>query len=217
MVKEDVTYRIVSDHLGSPRLVVNIETGEVAQRMDYDVWGNVIQDTNPGFQPFGFAGGIYDDYTGFIRFGARDYNPEVGRWTTKDPIRFDGESTNIFGYVQNDPVTWIDTDGLAKRKPPSGYGDSGGSEHHSGARKSTEGKHQAGTATKRQSRGRQKGDNARRAPRRRPRDWKGPWPPKSFTPWDLLPDPCYIDPTICNPMWPLDPPPMSCIGNRKAS
>jgi hypothetical protein len=36
MIKEGVTYRIVSDHLGSPRLVVNAETGDVVQRMDYD-------------------------------------------------------------------------------------------------------------------------------------------------------------------------------------
>ena len=57
MIKEGVTYRIISDHLSSPRLVVNADTGEVAQRMDYDVWDRVLEDTNPGFQPFGFAGG----------------------------------------------------------------------------------------------------------------------------------------------------------------
>jgi uncharacterized protein RhaS with RHS repeats len=79
-------YRIVSDHLGSPRLVVNTADGTVAQRMDYDEWGRVIQDTNPGFQPFGYAGGLYDRDTGLVRFGARDYDPETGRWTAKDPI-----------------------------------------------------------------------------------------------------------------------------------
>lgn len=57
LIRGSVTYRIISDWLGSPRLVVNTSTGEVAQRLDYDVWGNVVADTNPGFQPFGFAGG----------------------------------------------------------------------------------------------------------------------------------------------------------------
>ena len=33
------------------------------------------------FQPFGFAGGLYDHQTGLIRFGARDYDSEAGRWT----------------------------------------------------------------------------------------------------------------------------------------
>ena len=78
MVKRGVTYRIVSDHLGSPRLVVNTADGSIVQRMDYDEWGNVINDTNPGFQPFGFAGGIYDLHTGLVRFGARDYDAELG-------------------------------------------------------------------------------------------------------------------------------------------
>ena len=68
MIKAGVIYRIISDHLGSPRLVVNSADGSIAQRMDYDDWGNVTQDTNPGMQPFGFAGGIYDRDTGLVRF-----------------------------------------------------------------------------------------------------------------------------------------------------
>ena len=37
-----------------------------------------LRDTNPGFQPFGFAGGMYDAATGLVRFGARDYDAETG-------------------------------------------------------------------------------------------------------------------------------------------
>ncbi|MEA3411387.1 MAG: RHS repeat-associated core domain-containing protein, partial [Pseudomonadota bacterium] len=92
-------YRIISDHLGSPRLVIDAITGEIAQRIDYDEFGNVLRDTHPGFQPFGFAGGIVDQHTGLVRFGARDYDPETGRWTAKDPIRFDGGDSNLYGYV----------------------------------------------------------------------------------------------------------------------
>ena len=88
MVKNGVTYRIISDHLGSVRLVVDVATGQVVQRMEYDEFGNVILDTNPGFQPFGFAGGVYDPQTGLVRFGIRDYDPETGRWTLKDLIGF---------------------------------------------------------------------------------------------------------------------------------
>jgi RHS repeat-associated protein len=112
MVKEGVTYRIISDHLGSPRLVVNVTSGDVVQRIDYDSWGNVIQDTNPGFQPFGFAGGVYDQHTGLVRYGARDYDPVTGRWTAKDPIRFDGGQFNLYTYVFSDPINGIDPLGL---------------------------------------------------------------------------------------------------------
>jgi RHS repeat-associated protein len=81
--------------------------------MDYDEWGRVTFDSNPGFQPFGFAGGLYDRDTGLVRFGARDYDPETGRWTAKDPILFAGGDANLYGYVKNDPVNWIDSSGLA--------------------------------------------------------------------------------------------------------
>ncbi len=47
-----------------------------------DAWGQVLADSSPGFQPFGFAGGLWDRDTGLVRFGARDYDPEVGRWTS---------------------------------------------------------------------------------------------------------------------------------------
>jgi RHS repeat-associated protein len=113
MVKGGVTYRIVTDQLGSPRLVVDVVTGAIAQRIDYDEFGQVTSDTNPGFQPFGFAGGIYDPDTKLVRFGTRDYDAETGRFATKDPIRFAGGDGNAYVYVWNDPVNFIDPVGLA--------------------------------------------------------------------------------------------------------
>lgn len=119
MIKSGVTYHILTDHLGSPRLVVDTTTGAVVQRLDYDEFGNVVLDTNPGFQPFGFAGGIYDQHTKLVRFGFRDYDAETGRWTAKDPIRFRGGDTNLYGYVLNDPIDLSDPLGLkAKQCPP---------------------------------------------------------------------------------------------------
>lgn len=112
MIKGGTKYRIISDNVGSVRLVVDTTTGNVAQRIDYDEFGNVTLDTNPGFQPFGFAGGIYDRDTGLVRFGARDYDPEIGRWTAKDPILFEGQQANLYVYVFNDPINYIDPTGL---------------------------------------------------------------------------------------------------------
>ena len=92
-------------------MTVNIATGDVVQRIDYDEFGTIINDSNPGFQPFGFAGGIYDQHTKLTRFGARDYDAETGRWTAKDPIRFDG-GVNLYGYTYSEPVNLIDVNGL---------------------------------------------------------------------------------------------------------
>lgn len=77
LIKGGNTYRLIKDHLGSPRRVVDTASGAVAQQLDYDEFGNVLTDTNPGFQPFGFAGGVYDYDTNLMRFGARDYDPEI--------------------------------------------------------------------------------------------------------------------------------------------
>ncbi|HET7629796.1 MAG TPA: RHS repeat-associated core domain-containing protein, partial [Candidatus Saccharimonadales bacterium] len=112
MVKNGKTYRIISDERGSPRFVIDVATRTVAEAINYDAWGNVIKDTNPGFQPFGFAGGLYDSDTGLVRFGARDYDPETGRWTAKDPVSFAGEDANLYGYAIQDPINNLDSSGL---------------------------------------------------------------------------------------------------------
>jgi RHS repeat-associated protein len=94
------------------RAATNVATGAVAQWIDYDELGNVLADTNPGFQPFGFAGGIYDPDTGLVHFGVRDYDAITGRWTAKDPILFDGGQSNLYVYVGNDPINRTDPTGL---------------------------------------------------------------------------------------------------------
>ena len=60
LVRGGNEYRLITDQLGSVRLVVNAADGTVAQELDYDESGRVLNDSNPGFQPFGFAGGFYD-------------------------------------------------------------------------------------------------------------------------------------------------------------
>jgi RHS repeat-associated protein len=111
MVTAAGTFRFITDHLGSPRLVVDTATGAVMERIDYDEWGHVLADSNPGLQPFGFAGGLYDRDTGLVRFGARDYDPHTGRWTSKDPILFGG-GLNVYAYTDDDPMNRLDPGGL---------------------------------------------------------------------------------------------------------
>jgi RHS repeat-associated protein len=95
-------------------MVVDTHTGTVMQRTDYDEFGLIIdEDLAEGFQPviFGYAGGLQDRDTGLIRFGARDYDPMVGRWTSKEPLGFNG-SSNFYVYADNDPVNKVDVTGL---------------------------------------------------------------------------------------------------------
>lgn len=116
MVRGDTTFRLVTDHLGSVRIVVDVSSGVVAQRMEYDEYGRVIEDTRPGFQPFGFVGGLYEPKTGLVRFGARDYDATTGRWTTKDPLGLAAGPTNLYEYVSGRPLDMTDPAGLCPQQ-----------------------------------------------------------------------------------------------------
>jgi len=111
LLKSDTTYRIVKDNLGSTRFVLNAQTGIVVQEINYDEFGNIIKDTNPGFIPFYYAGGFYDNQTKLIRFGARDYDASIGRWTISDPMGFSGGDANLYGYCSQDPINKYDRNG----------------------------------------------------------------------------------------------------------
>ena len=78
IIKSGVEYRVITDQVGSPVLIVNASTGAIAEQISYDAWGNITADSNPGFQPFGFAGGLYD--------------PDVAKSTT-DQIRAELDGT----------------------------------------------------------------------------------------------------------------------------
>lgn len=117
MIGPTATYRVISDHLGSVRLLVNLTTGAIVQRLDYDEFGVVTADSAPGAQPFGFAGGLHDQATMLVRFGKRDYDATLGRWTTKDPMRFKGHDTNLYRYADSDPINRVDPTGLQSCGP----------------------------------------------------------------------------------------------------
>jgi RHS repeat-associated protein len=112
MTKDGSTYYLTYDQVGSLRVVADA-SGNVIKRIGYDSFGNIIEDNDPSFEvPFGFAGGLQDRDTGLVRFGYRDYDPDIGRWTGKDPIFFDGGNTDLYGYCLNNPINLIDPDGL---------------------------------------------------------------------------------------------------------
>jgi hypothetical protein len=47
-----------------------------------------------------------------VHFGAREYDPSIGRWITKDPIGFGGGDSNVYVYVGGDPANLTDPLGL---------------------------------------------------------------------------------------------------------
>ena len=121
MIAGGVTYKFVTDQLGSVRMVVRLDDGSIAQEIDYDAWGLATLLTGTwDDQPFGFAGGFYDPATGLYRFGARDYDPEIGRWTAQDPILFRGGQPNLYEYAKGDAINRIDPNGALVEAPCGG-------------------------------------------------------------------------------------------------
>ncbi len=139
LLRAGATYAYVKNHLGSIVLVVDSGTGAIAQRLDYDPWGNVVGDSAPGFQPFGFAGGCADGDTKLYHMGFRDYDPSTGSFNAKDPLRLsqglshpgvlDFESVRLgsswrkkaasetpvapmYSYARDNPLLYIDENGL---------------------------------------------------------------------------------------------------------
>ena len=117
IVQTAQTLRVVADHLGSARMLVNVATGAVVETLDYDAFGNVITATGTGIPALAYAGGIFDPDTNLVHFGARDYDPQTGRWTSKEPMKTSG-TANFYQYAGGDPINSFDVNGLAQSSCP---------------------------------------------------------------------------------------------------
>ena len=110
--KNNNKYYLHYDQVGSLRAVTD-SNGNLVKEITYDSYGNIISDTNPNFKvPFGFAGGLYDEDTKLVHFGYREYDPQIGRWLSKDPLLFSGSNSNLYTYILNNPINLIDPWGL---------------------------------------------------------------------------------------------------------
>jgi RHS repeat-associated protein len=106
-------YYFSQDHLGSVREVTDAG-GNVVSRYDYDPYGRLT--INQGTPPrFGFAGYFYHAPSGLSLTKYRAYDPDLGRWESRDPAYLAG-GVNLYSYVDDDPIDGIDPLGL-KKKP----------------------------------------------------------------------------------------------------
>ena len=110
-VQHDRDLLIVGDHVGSPRLAIDVESGEVIEQRAFDVWGQEVRRDGDAALPFGFAGGVDDRVTGLVHFPARTYDPTLRTWLSRDPRLFLGGSLNLYSYCDNDPVNHRDPTG----------------------------------------------------------------------------------------------------------
>jgi len=111
MLEGNETYAIHTDHIGAPRQMSNTR-GEVVWRAEYFAFGlAVVDDESSVLLNLRFPGQYSDNETGTYYNYFRDYDPEVGRYLTSDPLGLIA-GFNTYAYVNGLPQNLIDPEGL---------------------------------------------------------------------------------------------------------
>jgi RHS repeat-associated protein len=111
MLRSATTSYYQADGLGSSTSLSSA-AGALASTYTYDSYGKLTASTGAVTNPFRYTGREFDPETGIYEYRARYYDPNVGRFTSEDPMRF-AEGPNFYRYVDNDPVDHRDPFGLA--------------------------------------------------------------------------------------------------------
>nr|WP_241681876.1 RHS repeat-associated core domain-containing protein [Cyanobacterium aponinum] len=107
---------LLRDYLGTIRDLLD-NTGDVVNHLTYDSYGNVVSETNSTVDSrYSFTGREWDEEIELYYYRARYYSGETGRFISVDPISFDSDTYNLYGYVDNNPVSNVDPSGLILQK-----------------------------------------------------------------------------------------------------
>jgi RHS repeat-associated protein len=100
----------LADHQGTVRDLID-DGGNVVEHLSYDSFGNLSSTPTFDFR-YGYTGREQDSETGLDYYRARYYDSAVGRFISEDPIGFAAGDSNIYRYVGNSPVNFVDPSGL---------------------------------------------------------------------------------------------------------
>jgi RHS repeat-associated protein len=108
----------LTDHENSIRDLATYDSGTdtttVANHRIYDSYGNLESQTNSAVDClFGWTGRYKDSATGLQNNLNRWYDPTTGTWISKDPISFAAGDANLYRYVFNNPLVYVDPTGLS--------------------------------------------------------------------------------------------------------
>jgi len=106
----------LTDHLGNGRVYFDISGGAVRkiQETDYYAFGLDIQRNLVGVEnKFQYNGKEKQDQEKMYDYGARFYDPVIGRWNVIDPLAGDFDDVSPYNYGLNNPIRFIDPDGMS--------------------------------------------------------------------------------------------------------
>ena len=101
------------DHLGSSNVITN-QAGNLISNCEYLPYGEFSTKTGANVTYYYFTGKELDDETGLMFYGARYYDPQIGRFITPDTIvqaPYDPQSLNRYSYCRNNPINLTDPTG----------------------------------------------------------------------------------------------------------
>lgn len=101
------SYYYHTDALGSVRKLTDVNQN-ITDSYLYDAFGNTLSSSGSSGNAYKFTGERYDGSAGLLYLRARYYDPEIGRFMSRDPI----EDVNLYVYVENNPVNKVDPKGL---------------------------------------------------------------------------------------------------------
>jgi RHS repeat-associated protein len=116
---EGISYYYTRDHLGSVREMMN-SSGTIVARYSYDPYGRETLVSGTNLATFQYAdyyahqpSGLYLTRAGSGGSTGRAYDPNTGRWLSRDPIRnAETYGGGLYDYVNNQPIALLDPLGL---------------------------------------------------------------------------------------------------------
>ena len=116
-------YFYTRDHLGSIRELTD-SGGNVRARYAYDPYGRRTKLTGDMDTDFGFAGMFWSAEANLSLTLMRAYDPELGRWLSRDPLPGAelSQGPNLYAYLVNDPINDVDPEGLGPRNTVEAWG-----------------------------------------------------------------------------------------------
>ncbi|MBC7328182.1 RHS repeat protein [bacterium] len=119
--RNNLSYFYHYDGLGSTKALTDVNQN-IQSSYKYDAWGNILQSSGSITNPYLYVGelGYYaDGDAGMYLLTQRWYNPVVGRFVVRDPLRGKGMNSDIdfYSFVRNMPVGLTDPSGLKEKCP----------------------------------------------------------------------------------------------------
>ena len=90
-------------------IVLTDDNQQVLVRYEYDVFGAIRAETGTSDNTRKFTGKEFDADSNLYYYGARYYDPYIGRFTQRDPI---ADGVNWYAYTDNNPLARVDRNGM---------------------------------------------------------------------------------------------------------